>query len=110
MFWRRFTDILLGGFFLLSVFYFVKNLFLSDKGIDKLKEYQEGVSRLKALLQKEEEKNRFLKEEYDFVKHHPDLAVEAFAKNYLGFVAPNEAVLLCRKNETQNPTYKGFGN
>ena len=94
MIWKRFVDILLVVFFLLSLFYLVKNLFFGENRYEKVAQYRRSIEGLKGLLAKERERNLRLKEEYLFVTSHGNVSLQLFVRDYLWLVSPDEAVYL----------------
>ena len=94
MFWKRFVDILLLFFFLLSIFYLLRNLLFSENGYRTIKHYRESIEGLKTILAKERERNRRLKEDYLFVTSHGNVSLQIFVRDYLWLVPPDEAVYL----------------
>lgn len=96
-FWKNFIDIILLVFFIFSIFFFLKNLFFSENNIYKISEYERSIEGLKKILQKEKEKNTFLKNEYLFILLYKNLSLSTFAKDYLWLVPKDEAVLLKKK-------------
>ena len=102
--WNRFIDTLLGLFFLLSLFYLVKNVFFSPNGYQKIKEYRESIENLRALIEKEKAENTRLKEEYTFILNHRSLALKYFTQEYLWLIPPDVAVFLSENRTAAGTT------
>jgi cell division protein FtsB len=94
---RGFANTLTILFFLFALFYFLKNLFLSEDGIGKVKDYRQSIERLQSLIKKEEEENRRLRELYGFLTKHGNLTLETFARDYLWLIPNDEQVFLKEK-------------
>jgi hypothetical protein len=87
-------------FFLLSLFYFVYNIFLSPQNsTQKIFYYLKSLNYLDKLLAVEKKRNEQLKEEYEFITYHPSLSIEAFDRDYL-FLIPKDTWIMFKGNRT----------
>ena len=103
MVWKRFVDILLVLFFLLSLFYLVKNLLSPKTGYWRISEYRESIEGLKQLLKVEKRRHVFLLGKYRFVKENPDVALQNFVGSHLWLVPPDYCVSLIENNNSTSP-------
>jgi len=91
---RSLSNTLVILFFLFSLFYLLKNLVLSENNFKSLKTYKQSIRKLQNLLKNEEEKNRELKDFYEFVKRNEVFVLEIFARDYLWLIPKDEQVFL----------------
>ena len=103
MIWKRFVDILLMVFFLLSLFYLFKNLFSPKTGYWKISEYRESIEGLKKLLEVERRRHSLLLEKYRFVRENPDVALQNFVGSRLWLVPPDYCVSLFPEKNSTSP-------
>jgi len=94
-------DLLIILFFLFSVFYFFKNTLWGSFNFSTIEVYKKSIRNLKVLLKKEEEKNRKLKDQYDSLIVAKNETLEAFIRDYLFYIKPNEQIILVPQNRKE---------
>jgi len=93
MLWKNFSTLVVFIFFLFSLFYGVKNLYLSKNSYKVIQNYKISIENLKKLLGKEKEENIKLRQTLEYINSNPKTALELFIRDYLQMVKRDEGVL-----------------
>lgn len=94
---RKVIDTLILVFFFISIFYLVNNLFFSKHKLVTIETYKTNIESLKKILAREKYKKEILEREYTMLQDLKEQNMEAYIRDYLFMVKPNEQIYLQKR-------------
>jgi cell division protein FtsB len=81
-------------FFILSLFLFIYNVFLSENSYHVIPKYKSSIKYLSKLVNKEKQRKLELEQKYQQLLNNRQLYLNVFVRDYLFMISPDSWIIL----------------